>query len=378
MIYLVSAKVPPEYSGAGKLINDFYNFLKRMKIGVKLITHTAERGNQDIISIDRFQSKFNKTNVVIEFAVSLFNVFKIVSLQKKKNNQTGLVWLVSTNPLTFAAALVFKYFGYKIITQNTLVGSDDPAHRYAGDVLGMKFFLKKAQYKLSDKVTCISPALFKVTECFHRNCCMIPYPVNLYNFKEKKSLKREKKLTILFVGALCYRKGLDIVFKTIDRIHLKEPDIIFNLVGSEIGYTEELQRLFEKLDNIVTKNVIFAGMQQDVLPWYENADLLFFPSRREGFGLVFIEAMACGLPVVAKKIEGITDYIFNDEYDSIMDTEDPDKYAGTILDLLTDNHQYQRLSKLGLDLVKRFDEDKIFNRYLGLVNDSLKPGKVAL
>jgi glycosyltransferase involved in cell wall biosynthesis len=81
---------------------------------------------------------------------------------------------------------------------------------------------------------------------------------------------------------------------------------------------------------LIGKNVHFAGYQEDMRPWYTNADIFFLPSRKEGFPSVFIEAMAFGLPLVVKKLEGITDFIFDNGYPGVIDSEDPGEYANNI------------------------------------------------
>ena len=108
--------------------------------------------------------------------------FNIGFFKIKDRASTNTVWLTSTGSITFSSALFFKILRYKIITQNTLVGSDDPQHKYKNDFFGFKYLLKMYQYRLSDAVTSISPRLYEISKMHHHNCSMIPNPVSdLYN-----------------------------------------------------------------------------------------------------------------------------------------------------------------------------------------------------
>ncbi len=359
MIVIVSDVIPPVYSGAGKRIYGFYAYLLEKKFNVKLIT-TVKNDDENIITLKCLKNKSKiaqMANLVFFFPQLLFMAYKL----KEKDN-VNWVWLTATSMLTFSSSLVFKMFNFKIITQNTLVGSDDPISKYKKDIFGIKYNLKKQQYKFSDKVTSNSKVLYDISIKAHSNCSMIANPLLI---KPKLNFNNQKN-KVLFLGALCYRKGLDIVFKTIDVIHKNNRDIEFYFVGSEIGFSVGLKNTYDQMSNINKQNVRFLGLQQDIVPWLEYCDILFFPSRREGFPSILIEAMASGLPIVAKQLDGITDYIFGDDYETILDTEDPQTYADTILNILSNNARYMRLSDLGLALVKRFDKDTIFRQYIEL------------
>jgi len=194
---------------------------------------------------------------------------------------------------------------------------------------------------------------------------MIPNPVEIPVIKVLP--KAGKKSNILVVGRLCYRKGTDIVFKVINLIHKDDPDVHVSFVGPYEDMDKKLKLLYESSQNINKMNVHFAGYQIDTRPWYMKADIFLMPSRREGFGTGFIEAMAYGIPVVAKKLEGITDYIFYNGYPAVIDSEDPNEYTSIIFKLMNDDGYYHSLVKELRRNVKRFDRAKIYKQYLNLL-----------
>jgi glycosyltransferase involved in cell wall biosynthesis len=369
MIVIVCGTVPPEHSGAGKCILDFYEYLKTNEYEVRLVTHTLLDNDDDAFVINKLQSRIpGKISLVIDFLESFFLLAGRFIFERPSKNDVKVVWLVSCQPLTFAAAIVFYLLGYRIITQNTLLGSDDPVYKYPGDILNIKYKLKRLQYYLSDCIACISPVLYHFSRKEHRNCVMLPYPVDQkYQVKQPFFNKTQSRENVLFVGKLSVRKGADIVLSAINLVHKTNPSVRFTLVGPRDETDNEMALLFNSLDHINEDKVDFAGFQLDPSPYFAKTDIFFMPSRREGFGIVFIEAMASGLPVVARKLTGITDYIFGDDYPTILDTEDPESYANTILSLVNNKDLYVQLSKQGLELVKRFEREEIYHGYLRLL-----------
>lgn len=362
MIIIVSAIIPPDHTGAGKRMYGFFEYLSNQGEDVLLLTYTKRKG-RNIKRLRRinFNRGLRKIDQLINF---VFSFIQLMLINKKFKSKTDkkTVWLTTVGSITFASVLFFRLKGYKIITQNTLVGSDDPAHKYNGDILGVKYRLKRMQYKYSDVITSISPKLLQISKKFHENCIMIPNPVDIKHFSSAvKSAPNKELINVLFVGRIAKRKGADIVFKTIAQIQKKYKNFEFYFVGP-MG---DINLHSYKLDN--WDNVHMLDYQSDVCHWMSKCDIFFFPSRMEGFGTVFIEAMASGLPVIGKRIEGITDYIFDEKYSSILDSEDVDLYADELIRISTDSEYFEKLRSLGLSLVKRFDKKEIYRQYLQII-----------
>jgi len=194
---------------------------------------------------------------------------------------------------------------------------------------------------------------------------MIPNPVELQEVEGFK-IHRQRK-NVLIVGRISDRKGTDIVFKIIDIVHRSKPDILFTFIGPNNDMDKQIRKIYDSCENINRNNVQFAGYKLDPCPWYKSADIFLLPSRQEGFGTVFIEAMSFGLPVVAKEIRGITDYIFSEEYPAIINSENPDEYARQIIRLIEDDQYYHSLVKELQKDVYRFGKEKIYNEYINLI-----------
>ena len=81
---------------------------------------------------------------------------------------------------------------------------------------------------------------------------------------------------------------------------------------------------------------MFAGRQEDTLPWYRSADLMVHAAERESFGLAVVEAMACALPVVASAAAGPAETIVHGRTGAVIPLHDFDLFERTVLDYVDD------------------------------------------
>jgi glycosyltransferase involved in cell wall biosynthesis len=142
---------------------------------------------------------------------------------------------------------------------------------------------------------------------------MIPHGVDTKRFyprEEQHPTVNEAKTTLLYVGRLGARKGLDLVFRALARVD--DEDVEFLIAGTG-RHEETLRKLARELE--ITNQVRFLGYVADEeLPvLYSSADVFVLPSKYEGFGLVLLEAIACGTPVIGADAGGIPTAVENDE-----------------------------------------------------------------
>lgn len=130
---------------------------------------------------------------------------------------------------------------------------------------------------------------------------LAPYGVNNTAFKPLNKVFN-KKLKVLFVGEINQRKGIAQILEAAKE--LKDYDIEFNLVGLGKEYHSELYKPFEKYVNFCGR-VSFEDLQK----YYGTSHIFIFPSMGEGFGLVLLEALSAGLPIIASKNCGGPDII---------------------------------------------------------------------
>lgn len=184
-----------------------------------------------------------------------------------------------------------------------------------------------------------------------------------------KSIKKENKKTLIFLGALSKDKGIEDAIKAFSLISKKDSSWQFWIVGAVFkGYLYKLKELSKKLG--IKNRVKFWGYisEQKKFKLLSRAHLAINPSVREGWGLVVIEAASVGLPTVGYNVAGLKDSIINDSTGILCDPN-PIDCSSSILSLMSDMKKYERLRKNCLKWSKNFSWEKSSKESLKLVNE---------
>ena len=121
------------------------------------------------------------------------------------------------------------------------------------------------------------------------------------------------------------------------------PFAFFNAHGDLVGLDVELaHRLARELG--VSQDVAFLGEQDAIIPLLSASDVFLLPSAQESFGLAALEAMACGVPVVASRVGGIPEVVDHGVTGFLHDGDDLDGMAGSVMAMLSDRPLWQRMS----------------------------------
>jgi D-inositol-3-phosphate glycosyltransferase len=177
---------------------------------------------------------------------------------------------------------------------------------------------------------------------------IIPCGVNLDRFKpqDKISARRQLALStddpiILYVGRFASIKGLDRLLKSFS--YLARPSLSrLVMVGGDGEHSSILRQLKSKAKALHIENrVMFAGrVDQETLPqYYSAADVLVVPSYYESFGLVALEALACGTPVVTTSVGEMEDIVKDGVTGYVAKDADPQHYARLIETILLKQKQ---------------------------------------
>ena len=129
-------------------------------------------------------------------------------------------------------------------------------------------------------------------------------------------------------------KGYDLVVRALPAVLRRRSDVRYVLVGQG-GDLPRVRTLARELG--VDHAVVCAGaVTDDALPaWYNACDLFVMPSRGEGLGIVFIEALACGKPVIAGDRDGARDALLDGRLGRLVDPDDAGRLADAILEFVT-------------------------------------------
>jgi glycosyltransferase involved in cell wall biosynthesis len=162
---------------------------------------------------------------------------------------------------------------------------------------------------------------------------------------------------LLFVGAGEWdRKGLDLAIGALASL---PNDVKLVVVGS--GDRKRFERLAERYG--VTQRIHFTGMRRDVSRFYRATEAFVFPSRYEAQPLVCLEAMACGLPVVATRFHGIEDYLL-EGVNGFLVSPGTEAIATAILKLLEDPGCRLRMGRDAAQTAQRFRKEEIVRQIL--------------
>lgn len=194
----------------------------------------------------------------------------------------------------------------------------------------------------------------------------IPNGINLEEFRldlskdqcrTKLGLPLNKKI-ILFVGNLTPRKAPHILIGSMKRVQTMIPDSILVLVGAG-EYIHELNKLGESLG--ISQNIIFTGFIEDSLKayYYYSSDIFVLPSFSEGFGIVLLEASACGLPLVVSDLE-VFNSVVTDGYNGLFtEAGNKDDLAKKIIHLLQNEDLRIKMGKNAKENSNKFSWDRI-------------------
>ncbi|RDI43014.1 N-acetyl-alpha-D-glucosaminyl L-malate synthase BshA [Falsibacillus pallidus] len=252
----------------------------------------------------------------------------------------------------------------KIVT--TLHGTDITVLGYDPSLTGaIRFGIEK-----SDAVTAVSDALVKQT---HELISPNKEIETVYNFiddriykrhdaehlKQEYGIKPDEKVVIHVSNFRAVKRVSDVV-RVFSNIEKNMPAKLL-LVGDGPEMTV-ICKLVKELG--IQDKVLFLGKQDNLEELYSISDLKLLLSQKESFGLVALEAMACGVPCIGTDVGGIPEVIANDVNGFICPLGDIDTISDKAIELLTDEELFARFSKAAVEsALGNFRSEKIVKHY---------------
>ena len=224
-----------------------------------------------------------------------------------------------------------------------------------------------------------------------RKIVVVPGGVNLDLFGPGDRLAARAALglgpepTLLFVGRIQRLKGIDILIRAAAEL-CDDLGVLRVLIaggtGDEPGRqrseeARELQRLRAMVDELNLQSVVqFVGAvdQPDLPTYFRAADVTVMPSTYESFGLVAVESMACGTPVVASRVGGLVTIVRDGENGALVPWRDPRLFADRIRPILTDAQYAATLRKGALETAEQFSWSAVAERTLAVYDSLLSRG----
>ena len=217
--------------------------------------------------------------------------------------------------------------------------------------------------------------------------------VDLFTFTPGKGRKVARELintpadalVVTFVGRIQPHKGPEVLIQAAAELvkhspHMR-PRLIVNIIGGASGAnTEEVERLKELATWLNIDDVIhFAPPvpRADLVHWYRAADLVCVPSYSESFGLVALEAQACGTPVIATAVGGLRTAVADGISGVLVDGHDPKAWSSVIARLLQEPQRRVLLSMGAIEHASHFGWDTTARGTLDIYDQAITHNNAA-
>ena len=320
------------------------------------------------------RSYLAKIQAPLFFLSELFSAIRII--RKEKIDVIHSHWLV---PQGLVGAICKKIFGTPHVT--TVHGADINTFKKLEILSGKKSKILSGIFSFvlhnSDKINANSSytknIVLSIDGRVKNKIEIIPMGVDINRFKHEDDINIKEdfdaEYLILSVGRLIDWKGTKYLITAMKEIIKKIPNakLVIGGIGPE---KENLEKLTEELK--LKNNVIFTGYIEDIdlLKYYASSDIFVLPSinlngHTETLGVVLLEAMACGTPVIGSNVGGIPD-IIKDGYNGFLVSEkSPEDLADKIIELLSNKELAEEFATNGLKTVQeKFSWISVTERFI--------------
>jgi glycosyltransferase involved in cell wall biosynthesis len=369
-VLILNSEFPPIGGGAGTATANLARFMAYKGVDIKIITARfghlpVEEKSKDleIIRVPSRRERADRTGPMEQ--ISFIFVSAWYCLTHFRLWKPDVVWAFFGFP-SGMTALLLKIL-YKIPYIVSLRGGDVPGfrpydfkkfHRIGGPFI-------KVVWKYSSDLVANSDGLRKLALKFHWRIPIdvIPNGIDLDIFKP--SARNGNIPQLLFTGRVVYQKGLDLLVEALSKLI----DIPWEL--SIIGDGSYKDQLHQQIDVLgLTNRIHFHGWcnQKELLPILAQAHIFVNPSRHEGMPNAVLEAMACGLPVIATRIAGNEDLVKDGENGFLVATENVIELRKALRILLTNKQLRQKMGKTSRAIVEsNFSWSYSGEKYLALL-----------
>jgi len=277
---------------------------------------------------------------------------------------------------------VFPYFSciiVKIVSINKIIPMvttwhevwGDYWYEYLGKLGSVGKFIERLVFRMSNHSIAVSNHTKKSLESLgtdHHNIYIVTNGIDIKTINQiKPSIYT---CDIIFIGRIIKEKNLDILIESVDNIKKYLPDIRCHIIG---GGPEEKKLKNRVCESGLQHNIKFFGFLDyvDVIAMLKSAKVLVLPSTREGFGIVILEAFACGVPVVTvRSPRNAANELVNKDVGFVVDLN-VREIGDSIYKIISDSTLHKKMSISAICLTQEYDWDKktiqLFDIYNGLI-----------
>lgn len=187
---------------------------------------------------------------------------------------------------------------------------------------------------------------------------VIPHGIPVPDSPLPESEVREKTVTILYVGRLENRKGIDRLLHAIPHVIRETPYCRFVIAGDDVGEAPQgnsYRDYFESFaPSAARAATTFPGHveESELSQLYADCDIFVAPSLSESFGLIYLEAMACAKPVVAFRTGGVPEVVVHNRNGFLVELDNVSELANALIRLSKDQDLRQTMGRCGFERVQ--------------------------
>ncbi|MEW6406656.1 MAG: glycosyltransferase family 4 protein [Chloroflexota bacterium] len=371
-ILIINSEYPPVGGGAGNASANIARELANFGQDVTVLTvrygdlprQTKQDGLQ-IMRIKALRSRLDRSSALEQIVFLLASSFHTLALLRKWRPDVIVAFFGVPSGAAAWCANLLTGIPYLI----SLRGGDVPGFRPYDFALYHKLvapFLRWI-WRRSSGLVANSRGLKNLAEAFDSSVPIkiIPNGVDLHRYAPGSRDWQPPRM--LFVGRLVYQKGVDLLFEALQ--DLKSHPWELSLVGDG-PERAALQKLARKQG--ISERVHFRGWLdgEAVLDQFRQANLFVFPSRHEGMPNAILEAMACGLPVIASHIAGNEELVMDGENGLLVPPEDSNALRNALGELLEDSTRRKQMGAASRQRVEaNYSWEQVAREYLGRIED---------
>lgn len=186
---------------------------------------------------------------------------------------------------------------------------------------------------------------------------VVPFGIDLKKFSVIKT--KHQKFTILHVGRLTKEKNVcDIIAPFTE--FAKEKNVVLKIVGK--GYEQRRLKKLTKQLAITDKVEFLNWIPRDKLPKaYNSADVFITLSESETFGIVILEAMACGLPIIGARATAIPELVTNKKNGFLINQNNKKNIVKNLNELFYNKNLIKKMSTNSLSIAQKYEKNKVFS-----------------
>lgn len=385
-VCMVTVFYPPAYSGAGRQCANLSEGLAQRGVPVHVLTsHGRTSGMPGHESPNSLLEIVRLGGAKVDGRWGAYQWgFRVAYELWRSRRAYDLVHFHSVNLWALPALLVAHGSGKRIVIKVTTLNEDDPVGLSRERAGHIKCWL----FELADAVVGNSPGI-RAAFANHRavdRVHVIPNGIDTKRFcpvddqqrrvlRSRLGLPQDGKIAVC-VSAFTPRKGIEFLLEVWQQLKTETSPPLLLILGATDIVPDYFQQVCARSEALgLSPYIRFLGYLPNVPDYLQAADIFVFASTGEGLPSAVMEAMSCGLPIIMRRLPGVSDFLIAEGLEGFtFEPHDAVGFAGAVQNILASPHLAAKIgARVRQTAVDRFGLDRMVERYLALYSDLAVP-----